>query len=89
MTTSLSLLKRFMVLFLISFTIFLLPTFLYVIIILSVRKILQLCSRAYYFRYKIYCNSLFSPSYEENIHACVKIFQEREVIRMDTKNLVS
>lgn len=54
MLTTFSLLKRLTVLFLLPCAIFLLPTFFYVIIVLSVGKIMHLCSRVYCFRYKIF-----------------------------------
>ncbi|MBC6934130.1 MAG: hypothetical protein DYG83_18070 [Candidatus Brocadia sp. AMX2] len=57
MLAALSLLKRFAVLILVPFAIFLLPSFLYVIIVLSLGKILYLFNCIYYFRYKTHCNS--------------------------------
>ena len=54
MLTTFSLLKRLTVLFLVPCAIFLLPAFLYVIIVLSVGKIMHLCNKVYCFRYKIF-----------------------------------
>lgn len=49
--------KRVLVLSLVPFVIFLLPTFFYVIIVLSLGKIIDMFSRVCYFRYKTHCNS--------------------------------
>ncbi len=54
MLTTFSVLKRITALFLAPLTIFLLPTLVYVIIVLSVGKIMYLCRRVYGFRYKIH-----------------------------------
>lgn len=103
-----------MVLFLVPVAVFLLPTFLYVIIVLCLGRIMHLFSKAYYFCYK---NFLYrknkekiprrgaSPGFtrkqlceikyitnstcEEIVYGCVNVCQEREVINMFTKNLVS
>lgn len=101
MSTTLYLLKRSPVLFLMPFAMYLLPMVFYVIIVLIIGKILHLFSSAYYFRCKYFLHrkskekiprrstARFYVKIRENMYSCIKICQRREVINMLTKNLVS
>lgn len=86
MSTAPYLLKRSSVFFLIPFGIYLLPTFFYVIIVLSIGKIMHLVSKGYYFRYKHFLHSKnkekiprrgitrFKAKTAESMYGCAKIF---------------
>lgn len=54
MSTALSLVKRLSVLFLMPCAFYLLPTILYVLIVLSIGKIMHLLSKGYYFQHKYF-----------------------------------
>lgn len=61
MFTALSILKRCLVLVFLPVAIFFLPTFLYVIIVLFLGKMMQLVSIAYYFKYKDFLRGNHTP----------------------------
>ncbi|HQU32406.1 MAG: hypothetical protein HRU72_04540 [Planctomycetia bacterium] len=101
MSTTLYLLKRSPVLFLMPFAIYLFPMAFYVIIVLSIGNILHLFGRAYYFRYKYFlCGkskeeiprrsiARFYAKTRENMHSCIKICRRKEVVNMLIKHFVS
>lgn len=101
MSTALYLLKRSTVLFLVPFAIYLFPTVLYVIIVLSIGKILHLFSSSYDFRCKYFFHgkskekipqrniARFYVKTRETLYSCIKLCQRKEVTHMLTKILVS
>jgi len=67
MSTTLYLLKRSPVLFLMPFAMYLFPMAFYVIIVLSIGNILHLLGRAYYFRYKYFLREKSKKRYHGGV----------------------